>query len=191
LLKDRALLDQQEQVLEELGKGKRSRKQVLQTGLLYEQDDDLAGMVEISSDEEADWTPPVQPELPIVHHHEMGELTRVKKPQLKKRPRAIVAVSEEQIGEQRIVESRIVEQRIVEQRIVEPRIVEPCPLMEGEGSTLKVLGFNHRQRSMFVHVLMRFGLGDFSWCEFIPRLKPKTMEEIKEYIFLPPFCLWP
>ncbi|CAM6067773.1 unnamed protein product [Sphagnum tenellum] len=27
----------------------------------------------------------------------------------------------------------------------------------------------------------RFGLGDFSWCEFIPRLKPKTMEEIKEY----------
>ncbi|CAK9216882.1 unnamed protein product [Sphagnum troendelagicum] len=136
LLKDRALLDQQEQVLEELGKGKRSRKQVLQTGLLYEQDDDNAGMVEISSDEEADWTPPVQPELPI---------------------------------------------RIVEQRIVEPRIVEPCPLMEGEGSTLKVLGFNHRQRSMFVHVLMRFGLGDFSWCEFIPRLKPKTMEEIKEY----------
>lgn len=74
---------------------------------------------------------------------------------------AIVAVSEEQIGEQRIVESRIVEQRIVEQRIVEPRIVEPrivepCPLMEGEGSTLKVLGFNHRQRSMFVHVLMRY-----------------------------------
>jgi chromodomain-helicase-DNA-binding protein 4 len=69
---------------------------------------------------------------------------------------AIVAVSEEQIGEQRIVESRIVEQRIVEPRIVEPRIVEPCPLMEGEGSTLKVLGFNHRQRSMFVHVLMRY-----------------------------------
>ncbi len=69
---------------------------------------------------------------------------------------AILAVSEEQIGEQRIVESRIVEQRIVEQRIVEPRIVEPCPLMEGEGSTLKVLGFNHRQRSMFVHVLMRY-----------------------------------
>jgi chromodomain-helicase-DNA-binding protein 4 len=151
LLKDRALLDQQEQVLEELGKGKRSRKQVLQTGLLYEQDDDNAGMVEISSDEEADWTPPVQPELPIVHHHEMAEVTRVKKPQLKKRPRAILAVSEEQIGEQRIVESRI-----VEQRIVEPRIVEPCPLMEGEGSTLKVLGFNHRQRSMFVHVLMRY-----------------------------------
>jgi hypothetical protein len=50
---------------------------------------------------------------------------------------AIVAVFEEQIGEQRIVESRI-----VEQRIVEPRIVEPCPLMEGEGSTLKVLGNN-------------------------------------------------
>ncbi len=89
MLKDRALLDQQEQVLEELGKGKRSRKQVLQTGLLYEQDDDLAGMVEISSDEEADWTPPVQPELPIVHHHEIGELTRVKKPLLKKRPRGM------------------------------------------------------------------------------------------------------
>jgi len=26
----------------------------------------------------------------------------------------------------------------------------------------------------------RFGLGDFSWSEFMPRLKPKTPDEIKE-----------
>ncbi|KAG0617543.1 hypothetical protein M758_5G197400 [Ceratodon purpureus] len=53
--------------------------------------------------------------------------------------------------------------------------------MEGEGQDFRVLGFNHRQRSVFVNVLMRFGLGDFSWSEFIPCLKPKTPEEIKEY----------
>ena len=33
---------------------------------------------------------------------------------------------------------------------------EPPPLMEGEGRDLRVLGFNHKQRSVFVHVLMRY-----------------------------------
>lgn len=33
-----------------------------------------------------------------------------------------------------------------------------------------------------INYFHRFGLGDFSWSEFIPRLKPKTPEEIKEYI---------
>jgi hypothetical protein len=32
---------------------------------------------------------------------------------------------------------------------------EPAPLMEGEGRDFRVLGFNHRQRSVFVNVLMR------------------------------------
>ncbi|KAG0608643.1 hypothetical protein M758_8G121700 [Ceratodon purpureus] len=58
---------------------------------------------------------------------------------------------------------------------------EPHPLMEGEGRDFRILGFNHRQRNIFVNVLMRFGLGDFTWSEFVPRLKPKTHEEIKEY----------
>lgn len=33
---------------------------------------------------------------------------------------------------------------------------EPPPLMEGEGKELRVLGFNHKQRSVFVHVLLRY-----------------------------------
>lgn len=32
---------------------------------------------------------------------------------------------------------------------------EPPPLMEGEGRDFRILGFNHRQRSIFVNVLMR------------------------------------
>lgn len=32
---------------------------------------------------------------------------------------------------------------------------EPPPLLEGDGKDLRVLGFNHKQRSVFVHVLMR------------------------------------
>ncbi|KAH7280823.1 hypothetical protein KP509_36G015700 [Ceratopteris richardii] len=57
----------------------------------------------------------------------------------------------------------------------------PPPLMQGEGKSLKILGFSRKQRAAFVQILMRFGLGDFSWSEFIPRLKSKTAEEIKEY----------
>lgn len=57
----------------------------------------------------------------------------------------------------------------------------PTPLIQGEGKSLKILGFNRKQRAAFVQILMRFGLGDFSWSEFLPRMKPKTAEEIKEY----------
>lgn len=28
----------------------------------------------------------------------------------------------------------------------------------------------------------RFGVGEFDWAEFTPRLKQKTFEEIKEYV---------
>lgn len=35
---------------------------------------------------------------------------------------------------------------------------EPPPLLEGDGKDLRVLGFNHKQRSVFVHVLMRYVL---------------------------------
>ncbi|OVA08625.1 SNF2-related [Macleaya cordata] len=58
---------------------------------------------------------------------------------------------------------------------------EPLPLMEGEGKSFRVLGFNQSHRATFVQILMRFGLGDFDWREFIPRMKQKTFEEIKEY----------
>jgi chromodomain-helicase-DNA-binding protein 4 len=33
-----------------------------------------------------------------------------------------------------------------------------------------------------LHPVFRFGLGDFSWSEFLPRMKPKTAEEIKEFV---------
>ncbi|XP_059642926.1 CHD3-type chromatin-remodeling factor PICKLE [Cornus florida] len=58
---------------------------------------------------------------------------------------------------------------------------EPLPLMEGEGRSFRVLGFNQNQRAAFVQILMRFGVGDFDWSEFTPRLKQKTFEEIKDY----------
>lgn len=32
---------------------------------------------------------------------------------------------------------------------------EPLPLMEGEGRSFKVLGFNQNQRAAFVQILMR------------------------------------
>lgn len=36
--------------------------------------------------------------------------------------------------------------------------MEPLPLMEGEGRSFRVLGFNQNQRAAFVQVLMRFTL---------------------------------
>lgn len=92
------------------------------------------------------------------------------------------------------------------------------PLMEGEGKSFRVLGFNQSQRALFVQVLMRFalthtssciklkftsssslaliqicifrfGVGEFDWAEFVPRLKQKTYEEIKEYVHCFFVCL--
>ncbi|KAK7383461.1 hypothetical protein VNO78_29140 [Psophocarpus tetragonolobus] len=59
--------------------------------------------------------------------------------------------------------------------------MEPHPIMEGEGRSLKVLGFNQSQRAAFVQILMRFGVGDFDWKEFTSRIKQKSYEEIQEY----------
>ncbi|KAJ1698567.1 hypothetical protein LUZ63_007079 [Rhynchospora breviuscula] len=61
---------------------------------------------------------------------------------------------------------------------------DPHPLMEGEGKSLRVLGFNLNQRNNFMQILMRFGFQDFEWREFIPRLKGKTASEIKDYAAL-------
>ncbi|KAK2452874.1 protein CHROMATIN REMODELING [Trifolium repens] len=55
------------------------------------------------------------------------------------------------------------------------------PLMEGEGNSLKVLGFTQSQRNTFFQILMRFGVGDFNWTEFAPRIKQKTWHEINAY----------
>ncbi|XP_068647282.1 CHD3-type chromatin-remodeling factor PICKLE isoform X2 [Aristolochia californica] len=61
---------------------------------------------------------------------------------------------------------------------------EPIPLMEGEGKSFRVLGFNNQQRAQFVILLMRFGFGNYDWSDFIPRMKQKTPEEINAYGFL-------
>ncbi|CAN8315046.1 unnamed protein product [Cochlearia groenlandica] len=58
---------------------------------------------------------------------------------------------------------------------------EPTPLMEGEGRSFRVLGFNQSQRAIFVQTLMRYGVGNYDWKEFVPRLKQKTYDEIKDY----------
>ncbi|GER35306.1 chromodomain helicase DNA binding protein [Striga asiatica] len=59
---------------------------------------------------------------------------------------------------------------------------EKLPLMEGEGKYLRVLGFNHAQRAIFVQLFMRFGTSRNGWGEYEKRLKQKTPEEIKEYV---------
>ena len=44
------------------------------------------------------------------------------------------------------------------------------------------LHHSFRSDILAVYSLYRFGLGDFDWSEFIPRMKQKTPEEIKEYV---------
>ncbi|CAH9086176.1 unnamed protein product [Cuscuta europaea] len=138
LLRDRYEVHKVEE-LNAMGKGKRSRKQMVSV-----EDDDLAGLEDVSSDGEDD-------------NYEAdstdGETASTGVPAMKKpiRKRARVDTS------------------------------EPLPLMEGEGRSFRVLGFNQSQRTAFVQILMRFGVGEFDWAEFTPRLKQKTYEEIKNY----------
>ena len=39
----------------------------------------------------------------------------------------------------------------------------PSPLMEGDGRSLKVLGFTQSQRASFLQILMRFGVDPHAW----------------------------
>ncbi|KAL6345794.1 hypothetical protein AAG906_017546 [Vitis piasezkii] len=122
-----------------LGKGKRSRKQMVSV-----EEDDLAGLEDISSEGEDD-----NYEADLTD----GETTSAGVPSGRKPYRKKARVDN----------------------------MEPLPLMEGEGRSFRVLGFNQNQRAAFVQVLMRFGVGEFDWAEFTPRLKQKTFEEIKDY----------
>ncbi|XP_057510054.1 CHD3-type chromatin-remodeling factor PICKLE-like [Actinidia eriantha] len=122
-----------------MGKGKRSRKQMVSV-----EDDDLAGLEDVSSDGEDD-------------NYE-AELTD---------------------GE--TASSGIPAGRRPYKKKARVNSAEPIPLMEGEGRSFRVLGFNQNQRTAFVQILMRFGVGEYDWAEFAPRLKQKTYEEIKEY----------
>ncbi|KAG2604632.1 hypothetical protein PVAP13_4NG114681 [Panicum virgatum] len=61
------------------------------------------------------------------------------------------------------------------------RNVDLIPLMEGEGRTLRVLGFNNAQRSLFLQTLNRYGFQNYDWKEYLHRLKGKSVEEIQRY----------
>ncbi|CAI9759692.1 unnamed protein product [Fraxinus pennsylvanica] len=122
-----------------MGKGKRSRKQMVSV-----EEDDLAGMEDASSDAEDD---NYEAELTDGETASTGAAA-VRKPY---RKRVRVDTS------------------------------EPLPLMEGEGRSFRVLGFNQNQRATFVQILMRFGVGEYDWAEFVPRLKQKSYEEIRDY----------
>ncbi|XP_024544547.1 CHD3-type chromatin-remodeling factor PICKLE [Selaginella moellendorffii] len=115
---------------QEMGKGKRSRKQVVHG------EDDLAGMDYSSSENDEN------DELDTEYIQSVEEKTKKQK------------------GESS---------------------VHPAPLMEGDGKSLKVLGFRRKHRVRFVQILMRFGLGDFTWSSFVPYFKQKQLHEIKEY----------
>ncbi|PSS01091.1 CHD3-type chromatin-remodeling factor PICKLE like [Actinidia chinensis var. chinensis] len=122
-----------------MGKGKRSRKQMVSV-----EDDDLAGLEDVSSDGEDD-------------------------------------TYEAELTDGETASSGIPAGRRPHKKKTRVNSAEPLPLMEGEGKSFRVLGFNQNQRTAFVQILMRFGVGEYDWVEFAPRLKQKTYEEIKEY----------
>ncbi|OMO90719.1 hypothetical protein COLO4_18937 [Corchorus olitorius] len=138
LLRDRYEVNKIEE-FNSLGKGKRSRKQMVSV-----EDDDLAGLEDVSSDGEDD--------------NFEAELTD-----------GDATSSGNQPG------------RRAYRKRARTDNTEPIPLMEGEGKSFRVLGFNQSQRAAFVQILMRFGVGEWDWKEFAARLKQKTYEEINEY----------
>ncbi|KAF3663130.1 Golgi SNAP receptor complex member 1-1 [Capsicum annuum] len=137
LLRDRYEMHKVEE-FNGMGKGKRSRKQMVSV-----EDDDLAGLEEVTSDGEDD-----NYEADSDGETALPGAPVVRRP-YRKRARGDSSV--------------------------------PLPLMEGEGKSFRVLGFNQSQRAAFVKILMRFGVGDYDWAEFTPRLKQKTYEEIRDY----------
>ncbi|KAF3592891.1 hypothetical protein DY000_02027742, partial [Brassica cretica] len=57
----------------------------------------------------------------------------------------------------------------------------PRPLIEGQGKSLRVLGFRKSQRKTFLDTLMRYGVGNYDWKEFVYPLMWKTYDEINNY----------
>ncbi|KAL3360970.1 hypothetical protein AABB24_014074 [Solanum stoloniferum] len=140
LLRDKYEVHQVEE-FKTMGKGKRSRKQMVSV-----EDDDLAGLEDVSTDGEDD-------NYEAEADSSDGETASPGAPVVRKAHRKKARVES----------------------------AEPLPLMEGEGRSFRVLGFNQSQRAAFVQILMRFGAGEFDWADFTPRLKQKTYEEIQDY----------
>ncbi|CAN8326863.1 unnamed protein product [Cochlearia groenlandica] len=47
--------------------------------------------------------------------------------------------------------------------------------------SLSVLGFEKNERKVFLQTIMRYGVGNYDWKDFIKPLEQKTYEEIKDY----------
>ncbi|XP_018479052.1 CHD3-type chromatin-remodeling factor PICKLE [Raphanus sativus] len=58
---------------------------------------------------------------------------------------------------------------------------EPRPLIEGQGKSLRVLGFRRSERRTFLDTLMRYGVGRCDWKKFVFPLAWKTYDEINDY----------
>ncbi|CAI9092629.1 OLC1v1027924C1 [Oldenlandia corymbosa var. corymbosa] len=168
LLKDRYEVHKVEE-LNSMGKGKRSRKQMVSV-----EEDDLAGLEDVSSDGEDD-----NYEVDLTD----GEIAPAGAPLVRrpyrKRARCILLLWLVLFNELvKDVTSANCESFLL---IFSVDPSEPLPLMEGEGKSFRVLGFNQNHRAVFVQILMRFGVGEFDWAEFTPRLKQKSYEEIRDY----------
>ncbi|KAL9226735.1 hypothetical protein vseg_002510 [Gypsophila vaccaria] len=137
LLKDKYEVHKVEE-FNSLGKGKRSRKQMVSV-----EDDDRAGLEDVSSEGEDD-----NYEAELSDDETLSSGAPSSKRGSRKRARVDI---------------------------------DSIPLMEGEGKSLRILGFNQSQRAAFVQVLMRYGAGDYDWVDFVPRLKQKSLEEIENY----------
>ncbi|OAY53615.1 CHD3-type chromatin-remodeling factor PICKLE [Manihot esculenta] len=122
-----------------LGKGKRSRKQMVSV-----EEDDLAGLEDVSTEGEDD-----NYEADLTDSETASSGAQTGRKPYRKRARL--------------------------------DNMEQLPLMEGEGRSFRVLGFNQNQRAAFVQILMRFGVGEYDWKEFASRMKQKTYEEIRDY----------
>ncbi|KAJ4827142.1 hypothetical protein Tsubulata_024448 [Turnera subulata] len=138
LLKDRYEEHKTEE-FNALGKGKRSRKQMVSV-----EDDDLAGLEDVSSDGEDD-----NYEADLTDGETNSGAQPGRRPYRKKAR-----------GDN----------------------TEPIPLMEGEGRSFRVLGFNQNQRATFVQILMRFGVGEYDWKEFAAHGVPKEGLRIQDVL---------
>lgn len=170
---------QQLKEVEELGKGKRSRKQVTQLSMVYTRDD-FCTVSSTSSDEEDRGTNQRPPLSTATTSTPASFASPIPSTTSSLRPSPAPAVQEAgaAAATSRKNTTSAASRKRPRQSPSEPG---PAPLMAGDGRSLRVLGFNQKQRSVFVQLLMRFGLGDLSWMEFVPRLKPKSAEEIKDY----------
>ncbi|WVY99762.1 hypothetical protein V8G54_025832, partial [Vigna mungo] len=70
-------------------------------------------------------------------------------------------------------------------RRIYSRDPEPLPLMEGQGKSLKVLGFSQNQRADFLQILIRIFVVNLIWRIDYDWMKHKSYEEITDFYCIP------